>query len=297
MENENESILEAFNEVEQSFYDLKNINNDKIKLEDEDPKLKENFATQNVFTKIDTLIKTIEKFFKKLKKVFVFTRKKAIAIAATIFIPFVGQLYARYALLDGSLHMPYLFLISYPPFSIVVAFLMLFGVIEKGKGGKPLDHYIYIPLIAYTLSNLLFLISDNEKFIKIMQVAIIQLSLYITFTLRSNSVCKKYAYNKTLIIQTLIGYLIIILLPVILEYIPTIGNVYKVFLTIMPISHVLVDLIVIAFVYIVMNMITGTLDKVFCDNNDISKQFILFLFILSIIFTITIELKKNSPFS
>ena len=160
MENENESILEAFNEVEKSFYDLKNINNENsnIKNDNINPELIENFATQNLFTKIDKFIKTIEKFFKKLKKVLVFTPKKAIAIAATVFIPFIGQLYARYVLLDGSLHMPYLFLISYPPFSIVVAFLMLFGVIEKGKGGQPLDRYIYIPLIAYTLSNLLFLV-------------------------------------------------------------------------------------------------------------------------------------------
>jgi hypothetical protein len=253
----------------------------------------EDFSNDDVIQKIDHFIKQMEKFFKKVKKLFVFTREKAIAISATILVPFLGQLYARYVLLNGSLHMPYLFLISFPPFSIIVALLIIFEVVEKGKGGEPFDHYVYIPLITYTLSNLLFLMIDNEKIVKVLQIAIIQSSLFLTFSLRSKKICNKYAYTKTLIIQTLLGYLLFILLPIILLHLPLLGSLYTIFLRIMPLAHILVDLIIIAFVYIIMNMISGTIDKEFCQNSDIANKYILILFIISIVFTITIN--SNNP--
>jgi hypothetical protein len=298
---DNEKILHSYNELKDSFYELKTITDNKlhdkeIKENFNDVMIQENFYEDDGIKKIGLFIKNVEKFFKRLgqflkkvKKIFTFTREKAIAIGATIFIPFIGQLYARYVLLNGSLHLPYLFLISFPPFSIIVALLILFGFVEEGKGGKPYDHYVYIPIIAYTLSNLLFILFENEKLIITLQIVILQISLFIMFFLRSKKICNKYATFSTLIIQTLIGYILITLLPIVLEYLPLLGSGYKIFLKVMPLSRVLSKIVIIGFVYIIMNMISGTIDKEFCKNNNIEKKYILILFIISIIFTMTVN--------
>lgn len=57
-------------------------------------------------------------------------------------IPF-GQLYTRFISLDGSLNHAWTLLppFLFPPFSLVPAFMVFFGLIKKGTCGKVIDMY------------------------------------------------------------------------------------------------------------------------------------------------------------
>jgi hypothetical protein len=96
---------------------------------------------------IEKFFKDVQKFFKKLKEAFTFTQKKMIALLFTIVIPFIGQIIGRIIYLNGSLDKPWLLLFGIPPLTLIPALFMIFGLIKKGKGGKPWDYYILIPII------------------------------------------------------------------------------------------------------------------------------------------------------
>lgn len=78
--------------------------------------------------------------------------KKNIAPAAISILPF-GQVFARIFFLDGSLDKWWLLIPIFliPPFSLVAFFLILFGFVDKGKGGKPYDLYIALPMVFAVL--------------------------------------------------------------------------------------------------------------------------------------------------
>lgn len=107
-----------------------------------------------------------------------------------ILIPF-APLYARIVDFNGSLdHIWTLFpLFNVFPFSIVPILMMAYGKIKKGKGGKPYDHLIWIPIVLRFIISLIGGLSDKIA-LKILCVILGIISIMVPNLMRRNKLCK-----------------------------------------------------------------------------------------------------------
>lgn len=236
----------------------------------------------NPFAKIENFFKQIEEFFKKIKEAFKFTKKKLIAVLLTIILPFFGQLIARIIYLNGSLDMPWLFLFSIPPLSLIPALLMMFGIIKKGKGGKPYDFFILLPIIVGILSDVYlkkYFLPYKVPFVKMMLIII---STYLVYWYRSTKICSKSSAPASKLLQdTLITNALIGIVAIVLQFVPVISVGTKIMSKLLPFSKFIIDAVAIFVVYVVMNMINGS-RKDYCKKGS-SIGFILGLIIGNII--------------
>jgi hypothetical protein len=107
-----------------------------------------------------------------------------------ILIPF-APLYARIVDFNGSLdHAWTMFpLFNIAPFSIVPILMMAFGKIKKGKGGKPYDHLMWIPIVLRFIISLIGGLSDNI-ILKMFCLILSILSIMVPNLMRRNNICK-----------------------------------------------------------------------------------------------------------
>jgi hypothetical protein len=244
------------------------------------------------FKKIEKFFKDFENFFKKLKKAFTFTQQKLIAVLTTIVIPFFGQMFARISYLNGSLDKPWLLLFGIPPLTLLPAFFMMFDLIKKGKGGKPWDKYIFIPIIVNIIST--FVIDKyyaNNMQGQIIKYIILLLSFVFIYWLRSKKICKsKSAKISKILSDSLITYSLMEVMTIVLQYVPLIGVGLKVIERVIPFGSIFLDMIGIFSIYVITNMINGS-NKKYCKETKKSK-FIFTLIIISIVITFTKKFKK-----
>ena len=233
------------------------------------------------FKKITDFFKQIENFFKKIKEAFTFTQKKMFAIIITIVLPFFGQLIARIVYLNGSFDMPWLFFFSIPPLSIIPAILMMFGIIKKGKGGKPYDFLIFVPIIVSILSDIFlkkYFLPYKVPFVKMI---LIILSTYIVYWYKSKKICSKSSAPVSKILEnTLATNVLIGVMAIVLKFIPVIGIGITIISKLIPFSNYIINAFSIFMVYIVMNMINGS-SKDYCKKGS-SIGIILALIVLNI---------------
>jgi len=275
----NKTIIDSGEKVMKSFSNLKK------------EMQTEHFAV-NPFSAIEKFFKKIEGFFKKIKEAFTFTKEKLIAIILTIIFPFFGQLVARIIYLNGSLDKPWLFFFSIPPLSIIPALLMMFGLIKKGKGGKPYDSYILIPIIVGVVSDVFlkkFFLPYKVPFIKLV---LIFTTMFIIYWIKSRKICTSTSAPATkILVDTLATYVLIGVIAIVLKYVPVIGILIRVLAKIIPYSHYLIDAISIFVIYVAINMVNGSA-KDYCTKPG-SFKMIIGLFILSIILTLPKKKIKN----
>ncbi len=275
----NKTILDSGEKVMKSFSELRK-------------EMQTEHFGANPFSKIEKFFKQIEGFFKKIKEAFKFTKEKMIAVILTIIFPFFGQLIARIIYLNGSLDKPWLFFFSIPPLSLIPALLMMFGLIKKGKGGKPYDAYILLPIIVGLLSDIFlkkYFLAYKVPFIKL---ALVFITLFIIYWFKSRKICKKSsAPASKLIADTLATYVLISVIGIVLRYVPVIGIVIKIVSKIIPYSHYVIDAIAIFAVYVAINMMNGS-SKDYCSKPGSGKMIIGFL-ILSIILTLPKKKIRN----
>ena len=107
----------------------------------------------------------------------------------------LGQLWARIVNFNGSLDKWWLMfpLFLIPPFSFVPLLLMKFGYIKNGKGGKPYDMWMLLPILAkliipYTLP---FLIDEDSTMLFSLVSFILQLlTVMLGNLIRRQNNCK-----------------------------------------------------------------------------------------------------------
>lgn len=108
-------------------------------------------------------------------------------------IPF-GQFFARIFYLDGSLDKWWLLIpIFYvPPFCLVPLIMILLGSVKKGKGGKPYDSYIYLPIGLIIVKQFIGFtpIGDNTWF-KIISSVLIFGSIIAILLWKRNAIISK----------------------------------------------------------------------------------------------------------
>ncbi len=113
-----------------------------------------------------------------------------------ILIPF-APLYARIVDFNGSLdHAWTMFpLFNIAPFSIVPILMMAYGKINKGKGGKPYDNLMWIPVVLRFIISLIGGLSESI-ILKILCLVFSILSVMIPNLMRRNNLCKEKENEK-----------------------------------------------------------------------------------------------------
>jgi hypothetical protein len=279
----NKTIIDSGKKVMESFNNIK---------KDMQTEHFMSMGKSNPFSKIEKFFKQIEEFFKKIKRAFTFTRQKLIAIILTIVFPFFGQLVARIIYLNGSLDKPWLFFFSIPPLSLIPALLIMFGMIKKGKGGKPYDSYILLPIIVAISSDIFlkkYFLPYKVPFVKLLLIFI---TVFIIYWFKSRKICKNSsAPVSKIIVDTLATYVLIGVISIVLKYVPVIGVFIRVLAKIIPYSHYLIDAMSIFVIYVAINMVNGS-SKKYCSKPGSIKMIIGFL-ILSIILTLPKKKIKN----
>jgi hypothetical protein len=236
------------------------------------------------FEEIKGFFEKIKEFFEKLKEAFVFTTEKLAYILLTILLPFFGQIITRIMYLDGSLDKPWLLFFAVPPLSLIPALMIMFGLIEKGKGGKPWDSYILLPIIVNILSR--FIVDKFYTGIKatIVKYLLLLVSFIIVYYLRSYKICdSKSALLSKISSDAILTYILMGVMSILLQYLPVIGIVIKVIAKVIPYGYLFIDAVGILSVYVATNMINGSSDSYCTDTS--STQYIIQLLIGSIIIT------------
>jgi hypothetical protein len=236
------------------------------------------------FEEIIKFFEKVKVFFEKLAEAFTFTFEKLSYVLLTIFLPYVGQLYTRIMYLDGSLDKPWLFFFSVAPFSIVPALMIMFGLIEKGKGGKPWDFYILIPIVVNIFAG--FIANKYYTGIKatIVKYLLVLVSFIISYYLRSRKICdSKSALITKISSDALLTHILIGVIAIVLQYIPFIGIAVRIITKLIPYGYLVIDAIAILLVYVATNMINGS-SKNYCTDSS-SINYIIQLLIGSIVVT------------
>ena len=298
------NILEMYTDIPENIYQdyksehfyidpIKSIKGVTKKAETGLKKTGKDIKDSDPLKEIEKFFKDIDTFFKKVKQAFTFTEKKMIAVLLTTVIPFFGQIIARISYLNGSLDKPWLLLFGVPPLTLIPALMIMFGLIKKGKGGKPWDYYILIPIILNIIMG--FVLKEYGIKGQIIKYVVLLLSFFFIYWLRSKKLCKNKSARFTKILtDSLITYILMEVMKIVLEYVPLIGIMIKVIDKTIPYGYLIVDAFSIFCVYILTNMINSSSSN-FCKTTTKNK-YIAILILISIIITYKnyLSLKKNN---
>ncbi len=137
----------------------------------------------------------------------------------------MGQLYARVEIMDGSINHAWTMfpLFMVPPFQFVPIIMMNLGIIKKGKGGKPYDWYMLIPIMVQ-----IFLSMVKDKGVPINSTVTFLVSYFaivIPFIIRSLRYCQGIDFQGVLNSAGLAIYVqaMVNVFQFILPFIPIIG--------------------------------------------------------------------------
>jgi len=211
-----------------------------------------------------------------------------LSIIATIIVAFIpmAQLYARVFWLNGSLDKMWTLIPLFwiPPFSFIPAIMMKFGWIKDGPGGKPYDHFMWIPIIAKFMlaafvPKILGLFSEDPS-----DIAILFSSLFIQLLIntipnliRTAKNCGSIGFNsfgKALVDGTIangIGELV----PFILGWVPFVG----IFISIIGMIPVIGDFMesiiwTLGYImaYIFINMMNADKMQSYCNTGFLGRM-------------------------
>ena len=217
-----------------------------------------------------------------------------------ILIPF-ATIFMRIFKLNGSLDKPWLFFFAVPPLSILHVLAAKWGWIEPGKGGSPIDKFMWIPIITRVL--LLFILTNFPYGQLLFKLLITTSALLFANMLRlvnrrnctpENS--STYGLLLKSLFDSFLQYGCGLILPIVIKYVPIIGSVVSI-LAKLPFIGGFVQLLLwicgYAFMYMLINLYDGNIsddDAEFCAGGIglIKKIF----GIVSIIMSVFIELSK-----
>jgi hypothetical protein len=194
----------------------------------------------------------------------------------------MGQLYARVINFNGSLDKKWLLfpLFMIPPFQFIATLMMKFGMFKKGKGGKPYDWFMLIPLIVRIILSYVLERFDMPVYI-IIDVIVSIIATLIPSYLRTRNLCQEY--NTTNMINTFVQGVSIEaaanIFSVVIGWVPLIGMIFTLLEFLPVIGESIAWMLAYSTGYIVMNMFNTDDSKSFCLTN----KYKLFMSIISII--------------
>ena len=190
----------------------------------------------------------------------------------------LGQLWARIFKLNGSLDHKWSMLPFFmvPPLQFIPIFMMKFGMFKKGKGGKPYDWSMIIPIIAKFFISIFVEKFDFPMWV-IVDVIMNFVSIAIPYFMRTNKLCKKL--NKVNVIntitQTAITQAAVNLFTFLISFVPIIGIMFSLVEMIPHVGPLLPWTIGYSTSYLVMNMLNGDEQKLFCTKNRYKMLYII----------------------
>jgi hypothetical protein len=207
------------------------------------------------------------------------------------FLPF-GQLLFRIFDAQGSLDKMWLLLINIPPFSTILMLCIKLGwiKIENGQGGRPYDFFMIIPIVAgITLSIMLNKFDLSDFMTIIIEIATLLIATSISVIVREISDCNGFtlAAIKNIFINTFFSTCVGILIAIAIQFIPLIGNIFKIMYSIPFIGDIIksiVTTILILAILIIINMFNGYNIKSYCDGE--SKTWSIIKIIATILVSI-----------
>lgn len=220
-----------------------------------------------------------------------------------ILIPF-APLYARVVDFKGSLDHPWTMfpLFNIMPFSIVPILMMAFGIIKKGKGSKPYDNFMWIPIIFRFIASAIVGMMVQNPVIKTVLVLILSiLSIMVPNLIRRHQECKNIkdknetnTYNimdgkqwYRSFVDSLFGLGFGEIFPVMVMFLPFIGIGFR-FIGMIPVIGKFVNDIVWCFGficgYIIVNMYNQDKISDMCYPSKLNTINEIFRLIIGIIF-------------
>lgn len=113
----------------------------------------------------------------------------------------LGQLYARVEIFKGSLDKWWLMfpLLLFPPLSFIPLIMMKYNLVADGKGSKPVDYNILIPIIAKMIIPFVlpFIIDEDSTLLySIVNLVLLLITTMIANLIRRNDNCKNISTNS-----------------------------------------------------------------------------------------------------
>ena len=181
----------------------------------------------------------------------------------------MGQLYARVMKLNGSLDKKWALLPFFmmPPLQFIPLLMMKWGMIKKGKGGKPYDWFMLIPLILkITLAYLLEYLDIDFPLSLLVNVLANFLAVLIPYLIRTKKLCKKVTGKNLLnsMAQAAANQSTANIFSAVIGFVPIVGMIFDV-LSLIPIfgDHIPWMLSYTAG-YVITNMYNGDDPNKFC---------------------------------
>ena len=214
-----------------------------------------------------------EDYWKQFQKAAVFFKnaKNITAFILTVTIPFIGQIIARFMILNGSLDKPWLFLFSIPPLTLVPAFAMMFSFIEPTKGGLPWDSMVFLPIMGTVIGSFL---AKGHKSRNIFKILFSFGSFALAYWYKTTKLCKKGYDTDKVLLDSVISYMFVIIFALILPLLPYIGNVVAMIQAVVPMSDLFIQALAVFIVYVGTNVVNGSFGghcKATIKNEDIYK--------------------------
>ena len=182
----------------------------------------------------------------------------------------LGQLWARIFKYNGSLDHKWAMLPFFmiPPLQFIPIFMMKFGMFKKGKGGKPYDWAMLIPIIARVLIPMFAERFDFPIWI-IVDIVLSLLAIAIPYFIRTSKLCKEFNKDNLMntITQTVITQGAVNLFTFLVGFVPIVGLMFTLIEMIPYVGPVLPWSIGYITTYIVINMINGDQQKLLCTKN------------------------------
>jgi len=194
----------------------------------------------------------------------------------------MGQLYARVINFNGSLDKKWLLfpLFMIPPFQFIATLVMKFGTFKKGKGGKPYDWFMLIPLIVRIILSYVLERFDLPMYL-IIDIGVSIIATLIPSYLRTHSLCKEYNTNN--MVNTFVQGVSIEatanIFSLVIGWVPLIGMLFTLLEFVPVIGESIAWMLAYSTGYLVINMFNADDSKSFCLTN----KYKLFISIISII--------------
>jgi hypothetical protein len=220
----------------------------------------------------------------------------------------LGQLYARVEKFKGSLDKWWLMfpLLLFPPLSFIPLIMMKFNLVADGKGSKPIDYNILIPIIAKLIIPFaLPLIGINEEdsgvLFSIVNLVLMLITTMIANLIRRNENCKGITFNSVgkAGMDSTIALAGGEITTFAIGYVPLLGTVISILKSIPFIGSIINQLIwAVGFTgtYVVKNMFNQDNMNKFCSSPFIGNSEDRIPFIVSFVLLIAINFVFKSIF-
>ena len=226
-------------------------------------------------------------------------------IAAGLSVLPFGQFFGRVFYLNGSLDKWWLLIpIFYIfPFCLVPVIMILLGLVKKGKGGKPYDKYIYVPMVMIAITKLIsFTRLGNYRAVKLISALLIFGSITLILLYRRNKLIKDTSkkedncdstYSPKVITNTIVDslglYIITLFLLLIVKFIIFVVMLRSGKIRANSIANKAIDLLLFPLalwcVYVFNNMMNQNNIKDVCNPKWFyESKFKIVLFVFSIIY-------------